>query len=73
MGTKSPASQTLRTSHLTDDPTVEFLVLFIFPMNLWSKMCVTLETFISESTLFWGVSFCLFYFVPLTVPFGLTD
>ena len=43
MGTKSPASQTLRTSHLTDDRTVEFLVLFIFLMNLWSKMCVTLE------------------------------
>ena len=58
MGTKSPASQTLRTSHLTDDRTVEFLVLFIFLMNLWSKMCVTLENFISESTLFWGVSFC---------------
>lgn len=73
MGTKTPASQTLRMSHLTDDPTAEFLVLFIFLMNLWRKMFVALETFISESTLFGGVSFCFFYFVPLRMLFSLTD
>ena len=65
MRTESPASR-----HLTDDPTVDFLVLFIFLMNLWSKMFVALETFlfISETTLLWGVSFCLFYFLSLTMP-----
>lgn len=41
MGTESPASQ-----HLTDDPTVDFLVLFVFLMNLWSKMFLALETFL---------------------------
>ena len=69
MGTESPASQ-----HLTDDPTVDFLVLFVFLMNLWSKMFLALETFLLFQKHTPLGAFFLFVLLCITYnAIGLTD